>query len=974
MRYMYIIVCISIIGMSVAYGQSSNSSGPVRLLISRPNSFEYTVNPKTVWIAAVIESFLYLRFDTIEKLKVISIDEMTPLIPSFRNLEKRVSLNKYKSTAEELNATHVLYSEYEICPGNKVKINFCVENVDKSKKSEKKQIQVSSDNLNESLTEAAMEIALMLGISKSDLPTASFHINILGAGEKNVMRLGNYLTVESEANKKTLSRSAENCEIITKETPDMYLAYYTGSRLYMLAGKKDKAAALIQSLVDRLGDSYPKLYLQLAASYRKTGKLDKAKNAVERAARNPNLRAVVLWEQGLIYEGMGKRAEALASFQNLSDIDKSDPNVYRQLAKINIALKKTNKAENYVEEAAKLSGKPVGKIYLEIGREFAKSKDNANAMGAYRKSTELTPDNEDAWSALIDIQIQQGLDSTAGVSCVSLFKLDYIKYEPYLEKAGSLFEQHGLIDMARQIYAVAFEKHSNPKFAILLAKLEFKQNDFNRVKKLLESLDASWHNDPEVAAMLDKCYEDKVPPIIILNGADPFIVEAGSGKYVDPGATAMDDVDGDQTHFIQASGKVNTSVIDTYMVTYTVSDASRNTATKKRTVIVLDNDNPPVLALIGPDEIELKLGDTFDDQGAMAMDTRDGDLSKKIQVSGTVNQNVAGEYTLTYSVKDNTGNTASKTRKVVILGDITPPVLTLTGSSPMYLKVGERYNEQGCKANDDIDGDLTKQRVITIKGKVNSMIPGPYKIIYTAKDRAGNISSIERVVNVLAKDTKTDKTPPVITLIGGTQKDIIYVGEEYMEPGINAIDDVDGDVTAFIKIEGDINPTLPGNYTIKYSASDKSGNRAEKSLYVKVRKKGEKYREERVASIKSDVMKKASTTNRDYETGQGLKNIGRKKGLIAFLTGVCGIGMGALGYYVDSKITGYYDEWKVKYREWKYEPDADDEAKLKEERDEIQNKIYRAERLRTLCYIGGGAFGVGFTVNIAIPKKLSKRE
>lgn len=976
MRYVRTIICLLLVVLSGIYWQSYGAGGTVRLLISRPNNFGYTVDQKTIWVAAVTESFLYFKLDAIDKCKVIPMDKITPLISAHRKFEKRVTLNKYENAAKELTATHILYSEYEILPGKKgVKIYFSVEAVDKSRKSQKTQIRAPLGGLNESLSNAVREIALMLGISKNDLPEEILKLNVLGSNSKNTQRLGNYLKVESKADKVAFSMNAQSCERIISEDSEMYLAYFAGSRLYALAGKSDKAVILMQTLVDRLGSKYPKLYLLLATYYRKSAKLNEAKNAIDRIARNPNLKAAVLWEQGLIYVAMRKRAEALSSFQSLLNIERSDPNVYLHLAKINIALNRAGRAEKNVEEAAKLSGKPAGKIYFEIGNEFVKEKDNTNAMKVYKKSTKLTPDNEEAWSALIDLQKKESLDSVAAMSCLSLFQLDIIKYESYLEKAGLLLEQHGSIDMARQVYAVAFEKHSNPKFAILLARLEFKQKNCSRVKDILEVLGPPWDKDREVIAMLDKCYEDKVPPQITLNGPDPFIIEAGSADYIEPGATAADDVDGDLTHFIKVTGKVNTSVVDTYMVTYTVTDASNNRATKTRTVVISD-DNPPVLELIGPVGVKLEFGDRYDEGGAMAMDSRDGDLTSKIKISGKVNPNVAGVYTLTYSVSDKSGNTATQTRTVTVSGDVTPPEMTLVGSTPMYLKVGERYKEQGCRAIDKVDGDLTKQRLIQVKGRVNSMVPGSYKIVYSARDKAGNVATAERVVNVLAEDTKIDKTPPVITLIGGTQKDIIYVGEEYEEPGVNAIDKVDGDITAYIKIEGEINPTLPGDYAIKYTAIDKSGNKTVKVVRVKVRKRGERYRKERMASIKRKTRKDATkkqTVHQETQTGLGLKKReGRKKALVALLTGAGGIGMGALGYLLDTKIPGYKEEWDEIYGKWKYEVDSDKKADFQKELDAKRNDIDKIRNLRTLCYLGGSALSIGFTINLAIPKVRKK--
>ncbi|MEX0917804.1 MAG: DUF5011 domain-containing protein [Candidatus Paceibacterota bacterium] len=75
---------------------------------------------------------------------------------------------------------------------------------------------------------------------------------------------------------------------------------------------------------------------------------------------------------------------------------------------------------------------------------------------------------------------------------------------------------------------------------------------------------------------------------------------------------------------------------------------------------------PPVITLAGDATITLTEGDTYDEPGAAATDTKDGDLTAQITINGTVDTDTAGTYTLTYSVADAAGNEATKTRTVVV--------------------------------------------------------------------------------------------------------------------------------------------------------------------------------------------------------------------------------------------------------------------------------------------------------------------
>lgn len=68
---------------------------------------------------------------------------------------------------------------------------------------------------------------------------------------------------------------------------------------------------------------------------------------------------------------------------------------------------------------------------------------------------------------------------------------------------------------------------------------------------------------------------DTISPIITLNGENPQEVYKGTA-YTDPGAVVIDNVDAQRT--IQGSGTVSASVVGTYTITYTATDAAGNTA------------------------------------------------------------------------------------------------------------------------------------------------------------------------------------------------------------------------------------------------------------------------------------------------------------------------------------------------------------------------------------------------------------
>ncbi len=86
---------------------------------------------------------------------------------------------------------------------------------------------------------------------------------------------------------------------------------------------------------------------------------------------------------------------------------------------------------------------------------------------------------------------------------------------------------------------------------------------------------------------------DTSAPVITLLGDNPLTWILGT-PYTDPGATALDDVDGAVAVLIDTSG-VNVGVVGTYSVGFTATDSSGNTGTATRTVNVVQGCEAPII-------------------------------------------------------------------------------------------------------------------------------------------------------------------------------------------------------------------------------------------------------------------------------------------------------------------------------------------------------------------------------------------
>jgi len=308
---------------------------------------------------------------------------------------------------------------------------------------------------------------------------------------------------------------------------------------------------------------------------------------------------------------------------------------------------------------------------------------------------------------------------------------------------------------------------------------------------------------------------DTKDPIIELIGGTEIQVEAGK-SFLDPGAIVTDYGDGKVPSLLEISGKVNTDSLGEYILVYKAQDESGNNAERKtRKVIVADSLAPDIL-LTGGIEYVHEAGTDYSDPGYSAFDLRDGDLTVNVQVAGSVKGDVTGVYYVNYSVTDEAGNTSNITRTVIV-GDGSPPVISLFGSDKIEILRGAAYADSGYQAVDNIDGDITSNVVVT--GSVDTSTPGVYSITYSVSDKSNNNAiAKKRTVTVVA-----DKVPPVLTIKGQKELDI-KAGGSYLELGASATDNIDGDLTDSITISGAVNSNQAGVYVLTYAVSDNDGN------------------------------------------------------------------------------------------------------------------------------------------------------
>ena len=160
--------------------------------------------------------------------------------------------------------------------------------------------------------------------------------------------------------------------------------------------------------------------------------------------------------------------------------------------------------------------------------------------------------------------------------------------------------------------------------------------------------------------------------------------------------------------------------------------------------------------------------------------------------------------------------------------DITETSATLNGTIDVTsenCEVPDNIAEQGFVYSTEIQPTLEDIQVNVNGTNISTIVEGlePNTTYYVRSFMTNNFGDfygdeVSFTTNIL------DTTPPVITIIGDNPLEI-NIGEDYTEFGATATDDIDGDITQDIIIDGsNINTTLQGNYTVTYSVSDSSNN------------------------------------------------------------------------------------------------------------------------------------------------------
>ena len=234
-------------------------------------------------------------------------------------------------------------------------------------------------------------------------------------------------------------------------------------------------------------------------------------------------------------------------------------------------------------------------------------------------------------------------------------------------------------------------------------------------------------------------------------------------------------------------------------------------------VVITATNQPPLILLVGQQEMTVECGTSYDESGAIVSDPEEGDITHRLNITGTVDTSTPGEYLLTYTASDSLGAAAAPVVRTVTVVDTTPPEIEIVefGQEPMYAECGYEGYFLGAYAFDSCDSTVSAT-TLDAEG-VDFYTPGTYTATYSATDSSGNTGTAD--LTVIVQDTAA----PQITLLGANPI-AVECGSPYVDPGAVATDGCEGDLENVIVDASQVDTGTPGTYTVYFSATDSASN------------------------------------------------------------------------------------------------------------------------------------------------------
>jgi len=149
------------------------------------------------------------------------------------------------------------------------------------------------------------------------------------------------------------------------------------------------------------------------------------------------------------------------------------------------------------------------------------------------------------------------------------------------------------------------------------------------------------------------------------------------------------------------------------------------------------------------------------------------------------------------------------------------------GDHPEWVSTDISLSDKGF-FDSEIQWTSSHEDILSHDGKVTAPSVDT-EVTLTAKITKGDFT-LEKTFTVLVK---ADPVKPIIALNGGSNV-IVEQGQIYVEQGVQAVDNIDGNISDKVVMSGFIDTKTIGVYTLIYTVSDKAGNKTQVERTVTV--------------------------------------------------------------------------------------------------------------------------------------------
>lgn len=246
--------------------------------------------------------------------------------------------------------------------------------------------------------------------------------------------------------------------------------------------------------------------------------------------------------------------------------------------------------------------------------------------------------------------------------------------------------------------------------------------------------------------------EDTIKPVITIPLTSRTLE---FGEYVAQTVTATDNFYG-SIPVVTTGDAVNPSSLPgTYTIRYNAIDQNGLEADEVVETITIVDTTPPVINLVGSNNVDIEIDSTYSYPNVTATDAVDGNI---IPIrTGVVDTSTLGTYSITWNCNDAAGNAAVEVVQTVNVVDTQIPVINRNAPAVIYLDIGTPYIIPNYNATDQ-NGSINLTSNVVISGDtVNENVPGTYVVRFNVSD-ASNNSAAEVTQTIIVQEAATGAT------------------------------------------------------------------------------------------------------------------------------------------------------------------------------------------------------------------------